>query len=35
VAEKRVPYAKAGGILLFALEDIDQFVEARRVEPVP
>jgi hypothetical protein len=34
VAEKRIPYAKAGGILLFALEDIDQFVEARRIEPV-
>jgi hypothetical protein len=33
VAERRIPYSKADGILLFSLEDIDQFVEANRVEP--
>jgi hypothetical protein len=32
VAERRIPYAKADGRLLFSLEDIDRFVEARRVE---
>jgi phage terminase large subunit len=35
VAEKRLPYAKADGKLLFTAEDIDQFVERTRVEPEP
>jgi hypothetical protein len=32
VAERRIPYAKTDGKLLFALEDIDKMVEDSRVE---
>jgi hypothetical protein len=32
VYERRIPYAKADGRLLFALEDIDAYVAANRVE---
>ena len=32
VAGRRIPFAKADGILLFDLKDIDDFVERGRVE---
>lgn len=33
VKERRVPYFKAGGKLLFDLDEIDAFAERGRVEP--
>jgi excisionase family DNA binding protein len=33
VAERRVPFHKVGGRLLFDLDDLDKWAEAGRVEP--
>ncbi|HUZ20622.1 MAG TPA: hypothetical protein VMU75_08645 [Acidimicrobiales bacterium] len=33
VAMRTIPFSRAGGKLLFALEDLDGMVEANRVEP--
>jgi excisionase family DNA binding protein len=32
VSERRVPYHKCGGLVLFDLADLDRYAEERRVE---
>jgi excisionase family DNA binding protein len=35
VAERRIPFYKAGGKVLLDLDELDQYVENNRVEPEP